>query len=140
MQYTGNMSQSWVLTSYAARQIVALKYHEIHGPIERSDQNEEIQSSLYWCYYLDRTLSALLLRPLSLPEPLISPADLIVPDRSLLHMPLIRIILELSQIQGDLLSCGKADDTRQILANHSRLQERMDTIKSSLNAVSFESF
>jgi hypothetical protein len=46
--------------------------------------------------------------------------------------------MELAQIQGDLLSCGKADNTRQILANHSKLQERMDVIKSSLQAVSID--
>ncbi|KAJ5983496.1 transcriptional regulator family: Fungal Specific TF [Penicillium waksmanii] len=134
MQYTGNMSQAWIMNSYAARQIVALKYHETRSPVSRSDPNEDIQSSLYWCYYLDRTLSALLLRPLSLPEPLISPADLIVPNKSQPHLPLIRILMELAQVQGDLLSCGKADSTRQILANHSKLQERMDVIKSSLQA------
>lgn len=138
MQYTGNMSQAWIMNSYAARQIVALKYHEIQSPVPRSDPNEDIQSSLYWCYYLDRTLSALLLRPLSLPEPLISPVDLILPDKSLPHLPLIRILLELAQVQGDLLSCGKADSTRQILANHSKLQERMEVINSSLQAVSID--
>lgn len=135
MQYTGNMSQAWVMNSYAARQIVALKYHEIENPILRSDPNDEVQSSLYWCYYLDRTLSALLLRPLSLPEPLISPVDLVIPDKSMPHMPLIRILLELAQVQGDLLACGKAENTRQILTNHSKLQERMDAIYSSLQKV-----
>ncbi|KAJ5089566.1 transcriptional regulator family: Fungal Specific TF [Penicillium argentinense] len=134
MQYTGNMKQAWVINSYAARQIVALKYHEIGNPVQRSDLNDEIHSSLYWCYYLDRTLSALLLRPLSLPEPQISPADLIVPDKSLPHMPLIRILLELAQIQGDLSNCGKADNTHQILANHSKLQDKMESIKSRLQS------
>jgi hypothetical protein len=62
--------------------------------------------------------------------------DLIVPDKSLPHLPLIRILLELAQVQGDLLGCGKADNTRQILANHSKLQERMNVIKSNLQAVS----
>lgn len=135
MQYTGNMSQAWVLNSYAARQIVTLKYHEIRGPLERNDSNEEIESSLYWCYYLDRTLSALLRRPVSLPQPLMSPVDLIVPDKSLPHMPLIRILLELAQVQGELLDCGKASTTREVLANHSKLQERMESIKANLQSV-----
>ncbi|KAJ5098841.1 hypothetical protein N7532_005842 [Penicillium argentinense] len=124
MQYTGNMSQAWVINSYAARQIVALKYHEIGNPVH----------SLYWCYYLDRTLSALFLRPFSLPEPQMSPAELVIPDKSLPHMPLIRILLELVRIQGDLSNCGKADSTHQILANHSKLQDKMETIKSSLQS------
>ncbi|KAJ5596624.1 transcriptional regulator family: Fungal Specific TF [Penicillium hetheringtonii] len=134
MQYTGNTSQAWVLNSYAARQIVTLKYHEIRGPVPRNDANEEIQSSLYWCYYHDRTLSALLRRPVSLPKPLLSPVDLIVPDKSLPHMPLVRILLELAQIQGELLDCGKASTTREILDNHSKLQERMASIKSNLQS------
>jgi len=136
MQYLGNMSQSWILNSYAARLIVALDYHEIRNPIGNSDLDEEIHSAVYWCFYLDRTLSTLLYRPLSLPEPRISPANLITDDQSLPHIPLIRVLLDLAQVQGELLDCAKTGDTRQIVANHSRLQDRMEVIHSRLESVS----
>jgi hypothetical protein len=136
MQYLGNMSQSWILNSYAARLIVALDYHASENPLGNSDLDEEIRSAVYWCFYLDRTLSSLLYRPLSLPELRISPTSLINHDQSLPHIPLIRILLDLAQIQGELLGCGKTGDTRQIIANHSRLQDRMEVIHSQLEAVS----
>lgn len=136
MQYLGNMSQSWIFNSYAARLITALGYHEIRNPPGMSNLNEDIYSAVCWCFYLDRTLSTLLYRPLSLPEPCISPANLISADQNLPHIPLIRILFDLAQVQGELLNCGNADNTRQIIANHSRLQERMEVIYSRLQSVS----
>ncbi|CAG8895942.1 unnamed protein product [Penicillium egyptiacum] len=134
MQYLGNMSQSWILNSYAARLITALGYHEIRNSPGISSLDEETHSAVCWCFYLDRTLSSLLYRPLSLPEPRISPASLISTDQSMPHIPLIRILFDLAQVQGELLDCGNADNTRQIIANHSRLQERMEVIHSRLQS------
>jgi hypothetical protein len=57
-------------------------------------------------------------------------------NNSLPHMPIIRILVDLAQVQGDLSSSCKASDTRQILDNHSKLQERMNSIYSSLQSVS----
>lgn len=136
MQYLGNMSHCWILNSYAARLIVALDYHEVRNPIGNSELDEEIHSAVYWCFYLDRTLSTLLCRPMSLPEPPIPPTYLVSDNQSLPYIPLVRILLELAQIQGELLDCGKAGDTRQILASHSILQERMEAIHSRLESVS----
>ncbi|KAJ5794629.1 transcriptional regulator family: Fungal Specific TF [Penicillium paradoxum] len=134
MQHRGNMSQAWILNSYAARLITALDYHEVCNPLGNSDLDEEIHSAVYWCFYLDRTLSTLLYRPLSLPEPRISPTNLISADQSLAYIPLIRILLDLAQIQGELLNCGKEDTTLQTLANHSKLQDRMGVIYSRLQS------
>lgn len=136
MQYLGNVSQSWIFNSYAARLITALGYHEIRNAVGNSSLDEEIRSAVCWCFYLDRTLSTLLYRPLSLPDLRIPPTNLITADQSLPHIPLIRILLDLAQVQGELLNCGMADNTHQIIANHSRLQERMETIYSKIQSVS----
>lgn len=136
MQFRGNMSQAWVMNSLAARMIAALNYHEIQARKCDPDLEEEINRSVYWCFYLDRTLSSLLHRPPSLPEILGSPSDLVI-HSSLFHMPLIRILVDMAQVQGDLCSAGKASDTRQVLGNHTKLQERMDSIYSALQKVSF---
>lgn len=140
MQYLGNMNQSWIFNSYAARLITALGYHEIRNPVRNSILDEEIHSAVFWCFYLDRTLSTLLYRPLSLPEPRISPMNLITVDQSLPHFPLIQILVDLAQVQGELLNCGMADNTRQIIANHSRLQERMQAICSEIQSVSLTTY
>lgn len=139
MQYLGSMSQSWILNSYAARLVAALGYHEMGSSHQNLELDEEICSAVNWCYYLDRTLSTLLYRPLSLPEPHISPSTMINTRPSLPHMPLFRILLDLAQIQGELSSCRKAADTRQIIANHSKLQDRMEVIYSNLQSVSLPS-
>ncbi|KAJ5482564.1 transcriptional regulator family: Fungal Specific TF [Penicillium sp. IBT 31633x] len=131
-QYLGNMSQAWILNSYAARLITALEYHEIRKPQVNSHHDDEIHRAVSWCFYLDRSLSTLLYRPLSLPEPRISPANLISDYECIPYIPLIRILFDLAQIQGELLACGNADNTPQIIANHSNLQERMEAIHSRL--------
>jgi hypothetical protein len=140
MQYLGNMSQAWVLNSYAARLIAALNYHNVQSRECDPDLEEEINSSVYWCFYLDRTLSSLLHRPPSLPELHSSASDLVCWNNSLPHMPLIRILVDLAQVQGDLSSSCKGSDTRHILENHSKLQERMSSIYSSLQSVSAAEF
>ncbi|CEO59928.1 hypothetical protein PMG11_04578 [Penicillium brasilianum] len=135
MQFLGNMSQAWVLSSYAARSIAALNYHD--AQFRKGDPNfeeEEINSAVYWCFYLDRTLSSLLHRPSSLPELHSLASDLVCRNNSLPHMPMIRILVDLAQVQGDL-SCGcKAADTRQILDYHSNLQERMTAIYATIQS------
>lgn len=137
MQYLGHMNQSWLLVSYAARLLTALNYHEIRGPIQDFDTNEEAYSCLYWCYCFDRTLSALLRRPVSLPALQISPVDLISAEATMPHLPLIRIIMNLAQVQGELLGCGKMTSTRQeALSLHTQLQDRMAFIRGSLEVVS----
>jgi hypothetical protein len=137
MQFLGNMSQAWVLNSHAARLIAALNYHDAQFRKDDPNLEEEINSAVYWCFYLDRTLSSLLHRPSSLPELHSLASDLICWNTSLPHMPMIRILVDLAQVQGDL-SCGcKAADTRQILDHHSKLQEKMNSIYATIQSVSF---
>lgn len=127
-----------MLNSYAARLIAGLNYHDTKTRNCDQDLEEEINNSVYWCFYLDRTLSSLLRRPPSLSELQGSASDLICWNNSLPHMPLIRILVDLAEIQGDLSSSCKASDNRQILDNHSKLQERMNAIYSTLQSVSLD--
>ncbi|KAJ5587208.1 transcriptional regulator family: Fungal Specific TF [Penicillium hispanicum] len=132
MQYLGNMSQAWLLNSFAARLLTAMNYHDIQDPAQYSSHDEEIHSSVYWCYYLDRTLSALLRRPVSLPELETYPRNLICAHTRMPYGPFMPILLDLAQVQGELLACGTSNDARQVLAHHSKLQDRMTAIHSSL--------
>lgn len=132
----GRANHAWVLASYASRLIVSLNYHEISDP---SQEDEEVKSVLYWCYYVDRTLSALLIRPPSLPSLQVSPTDLVRADTSVPYTPLVRVILDLAQIQDQLLDIslnGKHRSAGQVLAHCQGLQERMCIIYTNLQAVS----
>ncbi|KAF7713561.1 Fungal Zn(2)-Cys(6) binuclear cluster domain-containing protein [Penicillium ucsense] len=136
MLLSGRMSQAWVLNSFAARLISALGYHDTRRQKfdPDPDRNEEIKSSVYWCFFLDRTLGCLLHRSLSLPE-LNSPAsDLVTEDGSNAHMPLVRVLVDLAQVQGELSACSQMADTRQIVNHHTRLQENMAIIFSRLQS------
>ncbi|RDW76313.1 uncharacterized protein DSM5745_06305 [Aspergillus mulundensis] len=108
MQHLGRFNQCWLFVSYAARQITALNYHKIHRLQASSDSKQEIHSAVYWCYYLDRTLSSLLCRPPSLPDFGASPTDLIVLEPSSPYNGLLRVLLDLAQVQSKLhsLSCS----------------------------------
>ncbi|KAJ5087373.1 hypothetical protein N7456_010989 [Penicillium angulare] len=78
MQHLGKPNQCWLFTSYAARQIIALDFHKIRRQSIVSDLDQEIHDAVYWCYYLDRTLSSLLGRPASLPDLEVPPAELLL--------------------------------------------------------------
>lgn len=69
MQFLGNMSQSWMLTSFAARTITFLNYHILdESGANDEDQQCAIQACVFWCYYLDKVLGSLLMKPPSLPK------------------------------------------------------------------------
>ncbi|KAL4893370.1 hypothetical protein BDV59DRAFT_178104 [Aspergillus ambiguus] len=131
MQHLGRLNQCWVLTSYAARQIVSLNYHTSLRAPANSDLERDVNSVVYWCYYLDRTLSSLLGRPTSLPDLDIAPTDLIVLDPSSPYDNLLRVLLDLAQVQGKLHSIPCTDS---ILSNSSVL-ETCQLLESRMQSV-----
>ncbi|RAH55253.1 hypothetical protein BO85DRAFT_377202 [Aspergillus piperis CBS 112811] len=138
MQHLGRLNQCWVLTSYAARQIASLNYHKIRRVPARSDSELEVYSAVYWCYYLDRTLSSLLSRPPSLPDLDVSPTDLIVLDPCSPYDTLLRVLLDLAQVQGKLHAVSS--DTRntsnsQALETCQLLESRMQSILREMPSV-----
>ncbi|KAI3021623.1 transcriptional regulator family: Fungal Specific TF [Aspergillus niger] len=131
MQHLGRLNQCWVLTSYAARQIASLNYHKIRRIPAHSDLELEVYSVVYWCYYLDRTLSSLLGRPPSLPDLEVSPTDLIVLDPCSPYDTLLHVLLDLAQVQGNLhgvSSCAKNVLNSQALETCQLLESRMQSI------------
>ncbi|KAJ5116340.1 transcriptional regulator family: Fungal Specific TF [Penicillium angulare] len=103
MQYLGNMPRCWMFTAFASRVIVALNYHSITNTIPQNAKEEEIHACVYTCYYFDSTLSLLLLRPPSLPELKVEPAQLIHRDPELPTTAMIIGIVELAQVKSTLL-------------------------------------
>ncbi|RDH35990.1 hypothetical protein BDQ94DRAFT_158143 [Aspergillus welwitschiae] len=134
MQQTGRMNQCWVLNSYAARLIVALNYHEID---HLTPDNEEILSAVFWCYYLDRTLSSLFIRPMSLPEPCMPLDQMLRKDEAMAYGTVVEIISDLAQVQGELLDIslnGKRRYATEISARCEHLRSRMHVIHNKMEA------
>ncbi|OGM50778.1 hypothetical protein ABOM_000742 [Aspergillus bombycis] len=76
MQFLGNMSQSWMLTSFAARTITFLGYQSLDTNAS-SESDIEIRACVFWCHYLDKVLSSLFMKPPSLPQLEVSPVLLL---------------------------------------------------------------
>lgn len=104
MRYLGNMTRSWMLTSQASMIIVSLNYHNITDTIPRTETEENIHDCVYTCYFFDKTLSLLLLRPSSLPDLKVRPTQLVHLDPDLPTSAMIKGIVEYSELKGDLLN------------------------------------
>ncbi|KAJ5594403.1 transcriptional regulator family: Fungal Specific TF [Penicillium hispanicum] len=112
MQHMGNMSRCWMLVAFASRVIVALNYHNITDTVPRNETEEDIHACLYTCYYFDKILSLLLLRPPSLPELKVDPAQLIHLDPELPTTAMVTGIVQYSHLRASLL--GILLDTKKI--------------------------
>jgi hypothetical protein len=102
MQYLGNMSRCWMFTALASKVIIALNYHNITDTVPRNEVEEEIHACVYTCYYFDKTLSLLLLRPPSLPELKVEPARLIHLDPEMPTTAMITGIVEFAHLKNTL--------------------------------------
>ncbi|CAG7925105.1 unnamed protein product [Penicillium olsonii] len=141
MQNQGDMSRSWTLTAYASRTLVSLNYQSM-GPITLWDETKrDIYGSLYTCYYLDKMLSVLLLRPPSLPKLKLKPAELVQLNP---HLPLsasVKVMVEFAQIQEvvlDILNHANTDNQANITMKLNRdMYEIHHTIKKHQNQLPF---
>ncbi|KAL3474797.1 hypothetical protein BJX99DRAFT_230995 [Aspergillus californicus] len=138
MQHLGRLSKCWLFTSYAARQIAALNYHKITKVPADTDEEREIHRVVYWCYYLDRTLSSLLGLSPSLPDLKVSPVDLVSLDPSSHYAISLPIVLSLSQIQGQLHALSDESDENntksKTLEVCQQLESDMEKILPSLQS------
>ena len=103
MQNQGDMSRSWTLAAFASRTLVSLNYHSIDSITLNDETKRDIYGSLYTCYYLDKMLSVLLLRPPSLPKLKIKPTDLVYLDSKLPLSASVKTMVEFAQIQEGVL-------------------------------------
>lgn len=99
MQTRGEMFQSWRLTAFAAKNMVSLNYHTTAEICPSTEQEQDIHLALMTCFYLDKSLSLLLLRPPSLPTLKIKPAELLCIDPFVPLTAIMKSIVELAQIQ-----------------------------------------
>lgn len=128
-----------MLTAVASKVLVALNYHNITNTEPRNDVEEDVHACVYTCYYSDKTLSLLLLRPQCLPELKVEPAQLIHTDPGLPTTPLITAVVEFAHLKNTLVDILL--DTKEMIdmekaTTLSDLVVRAHAIHSSFQAVS----
>lgn len=140
MQFRGDMFQSWTLTAFASRTLVSLNYHTTQKNLASNETEQGIQLSLVTCYYLDKILSMLLIRPPSLPKLRINPAELVPLDPLLPLSAILKAVVGFARVQEEaidiLLKTQNIDDKCQVaiidrlvqemFQLHTRLQEVRD--------------
>ncbi|KAI9043312.1 uncharacterized protein KD926_003842 [Aspergillus affinis] len=105
LQLLGDASQAWTLTSFASRVMVALGYHNLNSQaLKEHDNSAEIRHCTYYCYYLDKALSMLLVRPPSLPDLNVDPVSLIELKYTEPLKIKMGILLKLSHVQDGVIS------------------------------------
>lgn len=141
MQNQGDMSRSWTLTAFASRTLVSLNLHTIDATKPSDPEQRDLHGALYSCYYLDKMLSALLLRPPSLPKLKVNPAELVVLDP---HFPLsasLKIMVSFARIQEVVLELDLDRSHRNDnLAVITQLVGAMEGIQNDMEKVKFVSF
>ncbi|KAE8390393.1 hypothetical protein BDV23DRAFT_193791 [Aspergillus alliaceus] len=97
--------------------------------------SDEIQSAVCWCFYLDRTTSALLMRSFSLLEVNAPPTHFMTNDTSSSYDSLLLRLLDLAKVQGSLLGTSLSDEDKsksRIFEIFQGIQEQRDRIYSNL--------
>lgn len=138
MQYLGDMSRCWMFTALASGMIVALNYHNITDSTPRSEIEKNIHACVQQCYYFDKTLSLLLLRPPSLPSLKVRPTQLMHIDPDLPTSTMIIGMVEYSELKSALLNIlldTKAIEDTEKANILSDLVARAHTIHSNMQMV-----
>lgn len=97
-----------------------------------SDEENEIRRCLYYCYYMDKTLSMLLLRSPSLPQLPFNPADLVYTDPQLPISMHVKILVKLARVQDVALSLVLKDPRPQVLTTKEYMLENIQTELKSI--------
>ncbi|KAK1149345.1 hypothetical protein N8T08_006568 [Aspergillus melleus] len=136
LQLLGDASQAWTLTSFASRVMVALGYHNLSPQaLKEHDNSAEIRHCTYYCYYLDKALSMLLVRPSSLPDLDLDPVSLIELNYTEPLKIKMGILVKLSHVQDGVLSLLiKGDKLTEVEASAS-----IPALKSELQDIWKES-
>lgn len=141
MQLRGDMFRAWTLIAIASRTLVALNFHTISSASQYDETEKEVRAAVLSCYYLDKILSVLLLRPPSLSRLKAKPTDLVALDP---HAPLSAIfkaMVEFAQIQEVVLDIlfesGTSDERHQsativLVQKMYSLRERLDEVSADI--------
>lgn len=118
MQLLGDTTRSWHMTSLASRALVSLGYHTsvtITSCDHGEDDESEIRRCIYWCYYMDKTLSMLLARPSSLPVFPFHPISLVDTDPEHPLSYKVKILVKLAHVQDNSLFLMLRDQKQNVI-------------------------
>ena len=141
MQLRGDMFRAWTLIAIAARTLVALNFHTISSASQYTDTEKEIRAAVLSCYYLDKILSVLLLRPPSLPRLKAKPTDLVALDPHIPMSAILKAMVEFAQIQEVVLDIlfesGTSDERHQsaaivLVQKTYSLREQLDEVSANI--------
>lgn len=138
MQIRGEMFQSWRLTAFAARNMVSLNYHTTTKTVSSTEEEHDIHMAIVTCYYLDKSLSVLHLRPPSLPMLKIKPAELVCVDPLIPLSAIMKAVVEFAQVQEsaiDIILKNHNLDDRSHAAVIERLTQDMFKVRAGLQEV-----
>ncbi|KAL2855171.1 hypothetical protein BJX68DRAFT_231678 [Aspergillus pseudodeflectus] len=137
MQLRGDMFRAWTLIAIASRTLVALNlHHTISSASQGTETEKEICAAVLSCYYLDKILSVLLLRPPSLPRLKAKPTDLVALDPHIPLSAIFKAMVEFAQIQEvvlDILFESGASDERHQSATIEVLIQKMYSLREQLD-------
>ncbi|GKZ48425.1 hypothetical protein AbraIFM66951_000486 [Aspergillus brasiliensis] len=109
-QMQGNPTRGWTLTAFASQLLVTMNYHTIRidTPVQNQEE-EDARHCLFSCFYLDKMLSMLLLRPPSLPILKFDPSLLVPINDNIPLAMIMKSMVELAQVQGAAMElvCGQ---------------------------------
>ncbi|PYH88053.1 hypothetical protein BO71DRAFT_489067 [Aspergillus ellipticus CBS 707.79] len=147
-QMQGNPIKSWTLTAIASQILVSLNYHNIKPDTPaQSEEEQDARRCVFSCFFLDKTLSMLLLRPPSLPRLKVSPSFLVPLEHGVPLGLIVKTVVELAQIQDQAMeiyhqSGQRADSseqaaklgslTQEMLSLHDTITERRVSSKQGL--------
>lgn len=131
-QLAGNSTRAWMLTAFAARVLTGLGYHTWSAEmLGDDDSSSEVRHCIYWCYYLDKTLSLLLTKPASLPALRLDPALLVDVGSSDPLALEVRILVKLAQIQDVSLSLLLGDEHQ----NRAQISHTLQSLRGKLQEI-----
>ncbi|PWY88539.1 hypothetical protein BO70DRAFT_385681 [Aspergillus heteromorphus CBS 117.55] len=103
-QMQGNPIKGWTLTAIASQILVSMNYHNIKpNTTAQSDEDQDARRCVFSCFFLDKALSMLLLRPPSLPRLKVSPASLVPLEHGVPLGLIVKTVVELAQIQDQAM-------------------------------------
>ncbi|ETS87462.1 hypothetical protein PFICI_01290 [Pestalotiopsis fici W106-1] len=135
----GKTSQAWSLTALASRLAINLHYHTLTQETLNRPGFTEVRHFVYWCYYMDKTLSTILIRPSSLPNLRVDPTSLVSASKETSLSSKIEIMVKLAQIQDlalPLVTKTSGATSIEVSALVDRLEEKLYGIRENIDQLS----
>lgn len=139
MQGMGNLSQSWTLTSVAARYLVALDGHKLANSAPQNERDRTLKACLGWCFCLDKIMSMLLARHSSLPKLLTTSAELVILPENSPGAGLMKTMVDLSliiQVANDTVTRAEGNEAIDLEGRFDAILKEMKEMLAKIHLVS----